>query len=143
MELERENGIKALGKVLKQGKNCETIERYVYESCRECPENYKWYLYQTIGFLLQDIKSLKKVGKDIKEKRIGWNSPMYNGIASKIKEHDEYIVKPFDVVDGVVTCPKCGGSKTWSIQKQLRSGDEGMTTLSRCVTCGNHWSYSG
>lgn len=140
--MDRDTGKKILGKVLKQGKNCETIEKYVHDAS-ETPEQYKWYVYQTVGFLLQDIKSLKKVGKDIKEKRIGWQSPMYDQISSKIKEHDDYIVKPFDVVDGVVTCPKCGGSKTWSIQKQLRSGDEGMTTLSRCVTCGNHWSYSG
>lgn len=143
MSIDRVKGKTALGKILKQGKNAETVEKYIYETCKDDPEKYTWYIYQTAGFLLQDVKTLRKVAKDVKEGRIGWKSPMYDPIASKIQEHDEYIVKPFDVVDGVVTCPKCGGSKTWSIQKQLRSGDEGMTTLSRCVTCGNHWSYSG
>ena len=56
---------------------------------------------------------------------------------------DDYLTKPFEVVDGVVTCPKCQGMKTWSVQKQTRSSDEPMTTFSRCALCNHQWSYSG
>ena len=86
---------------------------------------------------------MKNIATDLKKGNVGWKNPLYNNIESKIQEHDDYIVKPFEVVDGVVKCPKCQNSKTWSVQKQTRSSDEPMTTFSRCVTCGHQWAYSG
>jgi len=95
-------------------------------------------LYQIIGEIMKT--SEKEVLKNIKKGKTGWNSVIYDEIRDEIKEHDDYIVKPFDVVDGVTKCGKCGSHKTWSFQKQIRSSDEPMTTFSRCVDCGNTWS---
>jgi DNA-directed RNA polymerase subunit M/transcription elongation factor TFIIS len=150
MSIDRQKGISALSLVLKQPKNCETFEKYIYnylltsKDDSSTKENlYQWYIYQVVGLLLKDISNMKNTFKIVKEGKIGWDSPTYDLISSKIQEHDEYIIKPFEVVEGVVQCGKCGSKKTWSIPKQMRSGDEGTSTISRCVECGNHWVYSG
>jgi DNA-directed RNA polymerase subunit M/transcription elongation factor TFIIS len=137
----REEGIRALQTIISE-KNSGVVDEFLYRRSGDDARLYKWYLYQTVGHILEDTRKLKEIVKGLKKGKIGWKAPEYDTVASKLQEHDEYIVKPFDVVDGVVTCPKCSSSKTWSIQKQLRSGDEGMTTLSRCVECGNHWSVN-
>lgn len=104
-------------------------------------ENYKRNLYQVYGLLLTQNKS--NVIQTIKNKKLGWESEMYDNISNKLKEYDDYLVKPFEVVDGVVECPKCHCKKTWSVQKQTRGSDEPMTTFSRCVECNHQWAYAG
>ena len=146
IKMNREKAILALSTVLKQPKNCEVFEKYIYNyviSKEQSEEIYYWYIYQTIGLLIQDISNMKNTLKLVKQGKMGWETPIYDSISSKIQEHDEYIVKPFDVVEGVAQCGKCGSKKTWSIAKQMRSGDEGTSTISRCVECGHHWVYSG
>jgi len=148
MSIDRQKGIKALSSVLKSEKNCQMFEKIIYNLCSkedsvECELKYNWYIYQVVGLLLQDIGNMKMYFGDVKAKKIGWNSTTFDSVRSKIVEHDEYLVKPFDVVEGVAQCGKCGSKKTWSIAKQMRSGDEGTSTISRCVECGNHWVYSG
>jgi DNA-directed RNA polymerase subunit M/transcription elongation factor TFIIS len=145
--IDRQKGITALSYALKQLKNCETFEKYIYNHVESsnsiCSEKYNWYIYQTVGLLLKDSSTFKNTFKNVKDGKIGWDSTIYESISSKIKEHDEYLVKPFEVVEGVAQCGKCGSKKTWSIAKQMRSGDEGTSTISRCVECGHHWVYSG
>ena len=146
IKMNREKAILALSSVLKQPKNCEVFEKYIYNyviSKEQSEEIYYWYIYQTIGLIIQDISNMKNTLKLVKQGKMGWENPIYDSVSSKIQEHDEYIVKPFDVVEGVAQCGKCGSKKTWSIAKQMRSGDEGTSTISRCVECGHHWVYSG
>lgn len=99
--------------------------------------------YQTCGLLLQQKYDNKDILKQLKKKKVLWSSTSFEQIESKLQEHDQYLVQPFDVVDGVVECPKCKKSKTWSIQKQTRGADEPMTTFSKCVSCGFSWAYAG
>jgi DNA-directed RNA polymerase subunit M/transcription elongation factor TFIIS len=40
---------------------------------------------------------------------------------------------------GLHTCRACGSKETISVQKQLRSADEPMTTIITCVACGKTW----
>jgi DNA-directed RNA polymerase subunit M/transcription elongation factor TFIIS len=115
------------------------FEEAVYNKIQD-PDTYTWCIYQIIG-LLSVGGEKKQVLKEIKKGKVGWKSPSYDAIASKIEEYDEYLVKPFEVVEGVVECGKCHSKKTWSVQKQVKSGDENMTTFSRCVMCGNQWSF--
>lgn len=148
MSIDRQKGIKALSSALKSEKNCQMFEKIIYNLCKESqsPDSefkYNWYIYQLVGLLLQDIGNMKMYFGEVKAGKIGWNSTTFDSVRSKIVEHDEYLVKPFDVVEGVAQCGKCGSKKTWSIAKQMRSGDEGTSTISRCVECGNHWVYSG
>jgi hypothetical protein len=143
MSIDRQKGIQALSSALKSKKNCEMFEKIIHDLVQEDEYKYNWYIYQLVGLLLQDIQNMKVYFKDVKAGKIGWDSTTYDSVRSKIIEHDEYLVKPFDVVEGVAQCGKCGSKKTWSIAKQMRSGDEGTSTISRCVECGNHWVYSG
>lgn len=146
METEiRQTGICALQTVMTKKENCEVFEKYIYEQVKEegDEEIYKWIIYQVVGLLLQDMSTMKSTLKEVKKGKIGWNSTTYDNIRAKLDEHDDYIVTPFEVVDGVLSCPKCHGTKTWSVQRQQRSCDEPMTTFSKCVNCGNSWAYAG
>jgi len=142
-EIDRNKGVKCFSFVLKHEKNCILLEKYIFEKCKNNIDKYNWFIYQTIGMLLKDKQNMRNICNNVKEGNIGWKSPVYNDIAFKIEEHDDYLLKPVEVVEGVSTCPKCKNNKTWSIQKQVRGSDEPMTTFSRCVTCDYQWSYSG
>ncbi len=66
-------------------------------------------------------------------------SPVFN---AQRKEEQEYITnmtRTLNVEESVHECPRCKYTKITVIQKQLRGGDEGMTTLLRCTKCGNEW----
>ena len=105
-------------------------------------KNQTKYVYQVIGDILQG-KPTEEIKKNIMTKKIGWKHPNYNNIQNLINEHDEYMLHPFDVADGVIQCPRCKSMKTFSNQLQCRSGDEMMTTFSKCVICNYEWTYSG
>lgn len=134
--MDRELSLKVLSTALKSEKNCSVFEKYM------CGQD-KDSLYGVVGLLLKDVGKMKEILKDVKAGKIGWESETYNSISSKIEEFDEYLVKPFEVVEGISECGKCHSKKTWSVQKQVRCCDEPMTTFSRCVECGNQWNYSG
>lgn len=144
--MNRQIGVQALSKVLKQPKNCHIFENYIFEQLEDsenASELYLWCIYQVAGLIMQDISNIKAVATAVKAGKIGWKSPTYDSISDRIDEFDEYLAKPFEVVEGVVECLKCHSKKTWSVQKQTRSSDEPMTTFSRCVECGHQWSYAG
>ena len=42
------------------------------------------------------------------------------------------------ICDGLTTC-ECGSKKVTHVEKQLRSGDEGMTVIAHCTICGKRW----
>lgn len=44
-----------------------------------------------------------------------------------------------DVPEGAYVCKKCGSKKVTTTQEQLRSGDEGATTIYECYECENTW----
>jgi len=134
---------RALNTVLGHPKNVQTFTKYIQKLQTEDEEENIRILYQMVGDIIQNKKNLRDVLGPLKKGKVGWKHPMYDKIDSLIQEHDDYIVKPFEVVDGVVECPKCSSMKTFSVQKQTRSSDEPMTTFSRCVKCGYDWVYSG
>ena len=59
---------------------------------------------------------------------------------NKIKEYNSFILKPFEVDEGVLTCNKCGSNKTYSYTKQTRSGDEATTVFAICSNCNARWT---
>ena len=142
----RQNSLQAFGTILSQPKNCKIFEKYIFALTGDDENTYKWCVYQVVGLLLQnsdDNKNTQRIAKQIKSGKIGWKSSTYKDISGRLEEFDNYLVTPFEVVEGVSQCGKCQSKKTWSVQKQTRSSDEPMTTFSRCVECGNQWSYSG
>ncbi len=144
----RENGMKVLSKVCDSPSARKKMEKRLFLLVKDkenMEELYKRYLIQLVGMLIQEPNSTKIFNKLLKLGRMGWKNPQYTCYQNNIDEHDNFIVHPFDVVDGVVECPKCHKSKTWSVQKQTRSADEPMTTFSKCADpdCGHEWTYSG
>lgn len=141
----REKGIKALGTVLKHDKNIKIIEKYIhnYVKCEisDYEETYRKVVFQIIGDINNNI-NLKTIVKNIKKNLVGWNHPTFTDIKNRIEEHDEFIINPFEVEEGVTIC-KCGSKRVFTYSKQTRGADEPMTTFAKCVFCKASWTYSG
>jgi DNA-directed RNA polymerase subunit M/transcription elongation factor TFIIS len=158
-EVYRETGMKMISEVFKNEKNRKVFEKNIWEHTEvpnqseiEHGEEYLFIMYQICGdMIIDNLSKSEEVPKkgtterlvDIKQKKFGWNSTVFENISKYIEEYDEYLVNPFEVVEGVSECHKCHSKRTWSVQKQTRGGDEPMTTFSKCVDCGNRWVYSG
>jgi DNA-directed RNA polymerase subunit M/transcription elongation factor TFIIS len=137
--MEEEQIQKILETELSQPKNVQLFLKHLLPM--KDRDDFKNILYQVIGDIANE-KSLKETFNCLKKKLVGWNNPCFNNIKTKIIEHDDYLVNPFDLVEGIGECRKCGSKKTFSYAKQNRGCDEPMTTYSWCL-CGNKWSYSG
>ena len=143
-EENRKAGNKALQSVNKiTTKACIKFENKIKDSSTEA-EEYFWKIYQVTGMLLWS-NNPQEIYENIKQGFVGWKNPLYNDIALKIDEFNQYLIKPFEIKEGVLTCPRpgCGSSKAWTVQRQTRSSDEPMTTFAMCVVCGKSWVYSG
>lgn len=145
----RDNGKIALGTILNIPKNVTTIEKYIFDfACstsnnkEQIENNYNEYLYQVIGDILTGNK-LKSILANIKLGKLGWKHSSFEEFDFKIKEQDNFILNPFEVVEGALQCNKCGGKRVFSYQRQCRSSDESSTTFAECVVCKSKWTYSG
>ena len=142
----RLNGFKCLESVLKQSQNIKTVEKYIHTvSCDDTEEydsTYRKILYQTVGDILKGTK-LKNIVVNIKKRKVMWNHSVFTDIKNQIDEHDEFIINPFEVEEGVTECGKCGSGRVFTYQKQTRGSDEPMTTFAKCVKCKANWTYSG
>ena len=143
---DRKKGIKALATVLKQEKNIKIIEKYIHQSALKHSDEYdtmyKKIIYQTIGDIIKG-DNVKILLDNIKNGMVGWKHPIFKNVSHRIEEHDEFIINPFEVEEGVTECRKCGSKRVFTYSKQVRSSDEPMTTFAKCVKCKSNWTYSG
>jgi DNA-directed RNA polymerase subunit M/transcription elongation factor TFIIS len=140
----RSNGKLALATVLKQEKSINIIEKYINKNAKKKEDYdsvYKKILYQTVGDILKG-KDLKILVNDLKKEMVCWNHCVFTNMKNRIDEHDEFIINPFEVEEGVTIC-KCGSGRVFTYQRQVRSCDEPMTTFAQCVECKAKWKYSG
>ena len=98
-------------------------------------------IYQAVGDVING-KPSAKILADLKAGKRGWRHPDFERITLVVKERDDFIVTPFEVEEGVLTC-KCGSKRTYSYQRQIRSLDEPTSTFAQCVVCKRTWIYSG
>lgn len=142
----RINGKKALGTVLTQEKNIDTIEKYVYQisskNDSELEENYNRNLYQIIGDIIDEVK-LKTILENIKNNKLGWNHPSFDEMNICVAEQNDFIKNPFEVEEGVFQCKQCGSKRVYSYAKQDRSCDEGTSVYAQCVACKAKWRERG
>lgn len=141
----RESGKLVLATVLKHEQNIRIVEKCIHKNSKNAnkyDEMYQRILYQTVGDILNG-GNLKSVVKNIKNELVGWDHPVFKDIKHRIEEHDEFIVNPFEVEEGVTKCNKCGSERVFTYQKQTRGADEPMSTFAKCVKCKSQWSYSG
>jgi DNA-directed RNA polymerase subunit M/transcription elongation factor TFIIS len=140
--MSRDTGKDALNTVLKNEKNINVLEKSAFEKSGGEEDLY----YELIFGIIMDIKNGKKLQdilKSFKDDKYMWNREEFEETKYRQREQDDFIVNPFEVEEGVLTCTKCGNSRTFSYTKQTRSADEPMTTFATCMTCKNKWTYSG
>jgi len=124
------------------GKNITVLEKAIFDYSSE-EKVYKDVLLEIL-LLLGKGTSLSIIVKSLKNKTMGWFAhPDFNEVVFKQKEQDDFTISPFQVEEGVLKCPKCGGCKSFSYSKQTRSADEPMTTFATCALCKHKWTYSG
>ena len=142
----RINGKNALKTVLKQEKNIETLEKYVYQISSQnklnIEENYNSNLYQIIGDIIDEVK-LKSILENIKKNKIGWEHHTFDEMNICISEQNDFIKNPFEVEEGVFQCKNCGSKRVYSYAKQDRSCDEGTSVYAQCVACKSKWRERG
>lgn len=148
MELEfdkmdyREKGKKALELVFQNPNNANIIERYIHNITKS-EEDYVTIVYETIGIYIKTGKKdgLESLLKSLYQNKIGWDHTFWDEYRHKRDEVESFLTTPFEVEEGVLECGKCGSNRTISYQKQLRSADEGSSTISQCATCKNRWIH--
>jgi len=124
-----------LSNYIKSQKNISIFEKNILK--------YDESLIRTILYeIIIDIQNqveLKTILAKIKTGDYIWSNDQFNDIKQTIVEHDNFILCPFEVDEGVLECNKCGSKKTFSYSKQTRSGDESTTVFATCVQCKSSW----
>jgi DNA-directed RNA polymerase subunit M/transcription elongation factor TFIIS len=120
------------------------LEELVYTKSKDS-KSYRNILSDIHTFVTIDNKSYSDVVKLLNDERFMWNHPKLDDISTVQNEIFSYIENPFEIVDGMFKCPKCGNTKTVSYSKQTRSSDEGMSTFVFCTNrlCKHGWMYRG
>ncbi len=134
----RDTGKEALGLYLKNAKNIEAFDKLIYEISEDNEGKYNEILLEVISYIAEK-KSLKEIVEILQDEEIGYNSQHFDDIRFLQEEQDNFIIKPFEIEEGVLECGKCGSKKTFSYSKQTRGGDEGTTVFAECASCGNRW----
>lgn len=138
----RTAGKKVISTVLKNEKNISIVEKNIYEKVGSDEEKYKEVIFSVV-LDIKNGKKLQDIISSIKSEKYIWGRDEFEDTRFKVQEQDDFIINPFEVEEGVLTCTKCGNSRTFSYTKQTRSADEPMTTFATCMTCKNKWTYSG
>ncbi len=133
----RDNAIKVLGSVIKNNNNVRKLENKIH-SITNNQDEYRLLILEIMenkrkGKSAKEIMSMLKEGSYLENRE---ECVIYK---NKIKEHDAFLVKPFEVEEGVLVCGKCNSNRTISYTKQTRSGDESTTVFATCYDCNNVW----
>lgn len=153
--MDRKKHQKEINDIVKDTKLSKVIEESIYKWTDDYMESNMTPEFMKENFYLDKLSDILK-NLDIK-----YNSYLLDAIKNnKIKPEDIAFLKPeeifpekFDALlkkkkleqaikDNKATsdafkCPKCKKRKCTIDQKQLRAGDEPMTTIVTCVECGN------
>lgn len=82
---------------------------------------------------------LDKTLHKLKHRSLIWSSDIFSEEKAKIDEENDFMVNPYEMSEGVLTCGKCECKFIFSFTKQTRSADEPMTTFARCSNCAHRW----
>lgn len=145
----RDKGKNILQKVFTKEQNVIIFEKNIYETTNKSLKKYESFedlylfnIYQIINYINKKKLTLQEVLKIIKDDKLNWNSFFYKDILDKEIEQDNFLIKPFEIEEGVLEC-KCGSKRVYSYSKQSRSADEPMSTYATCMACKSQWVYSG
>src|SRR5574343_260451 len=82
----------------------------------------------------------KNIDSMLKKNQLLWNHPTFALAKVKLEEENDFIICPYEISEGILTCRKCGCKKIFSFTKQTRSLDEPTTVFALCSQCGNRWA---
>ena len=133
----RQLGVQVLSKYISSEKNVKLLEKKVNE-ISDNQSDYRKLLLELVKHK-RDGMSSKDILKLLKSKKVLEYGSAYEEYRMKLKEHDGFLIKPFEVDEGVLECGKCGSNKTISYTKQTRSGDESTSVFVLCYNCNNKW----
>ena len=69
-----------------------------------------------------------------------FEQPIFDSARKKVKHIKGQFEKPQEPFENsLYTCFKCERNKIFSIAKQVRSADEGMTVFNECQVCHNKY----
>ena len=127
---------------IKSEKNINILSNKILEICNNNEKLCKTVVFQIITDL-KNKKKLQDILNYLKEKKILWKHFDYTDIIAEEEEQDNFIIQPFEIIEGITQCNKCGSNRVFSFTKQTRGGDESSTTFNECLQCKSKWSYSG
>lgn len=136
----RSKGKLALGIHIKNNSDINLIENEIFNHAVTTDE-YKLIIQEAIGLFKQN-NDIQKLHTDIKENKYLYGHSRFDKIRKRIQEYNNFIIKPFEVDEGVLTCNKCNSNKTYSYTKQTRSGDESTTVFAICSNCNARWTIN-
>lgn len=137
MDTIRLKGKTALSLIMDKENNINIFEKNIFNKCLTTDE-YKLIIQDVIN-LYRKGKNLNELLDIIKNSEYLYMNNRFDNIRYKIEEYDSFILKPFEVEEGVLTCNKCGSNKTFSYTKQTRGGDESTTVFAICSNCDARW----
>ena len=133
----RQLGKKVLKTVIQNENNVLKLENKI-EKLSSNQDEYKMIIQEVVNHRRNGLGS-KQIMSRLKNGVCLNNTEEYDEFRRKVKEHDEFLVKPVEVDEGVLECGKCGSKRTISYSKQTRSGDESTTVFALCYDCNNRW----
>ena len=140
--MEKEQDIDIEHFLTKKNKKCiKVINKFLNNKIKN--EDKNRITLQVIEDLKSNNKTFQKVILDLKSNQYSWNHSCFSDSHFNETEILEYLIKPFEVEEGVLCCIKCKSKRSYSYQKQTRSADEPMSTFATCANCGYSWKYSG
>ena len=125
--------------VMKSQKNIDLFSKNLSKVWKD-EEERKDVIYET-AFALKSGVPINTVLNEIKTCETFWDFSNFSKYLLLLKEKDDFLTKPISVEDGVLKCPKCGFSKTFTYSTQNRSGDEATSVYGICRNgkCGHKW----
>lgn len=130
-----ENAEVALSSFIRKPSNRRNIALAIWKQSARDKEYANYLLYEIFAEYLVSPK-LDEVYASIRQKQLGWAHTAFSKFEEHQKEHDDFLVKPPELEEGVIQCSRCGSKKTFSFSKQTRRADESATVFVRCAECG-------
>jgi DNA-directed RNA polymerase subunit M/transcription elongation factor TFIIS len=85
------------------------------------------------------LENMSKAISYLKKNKLLWSHDSFSKEQKKIEEENDFMVCPYEISEGVLTCKKCKCRKIFSYTKQTRSMDEPTTVFAFCSECGFKW----
>lgn len=119
--------------IIKNKQNRKNIYEHLKKKCKNETEMYlKFYelyceftSFPNKEYLLQQLKNDNFL----------YNHQDFADIRDIVREEEEFITKPPELSEGILSCKFCMSRKTLSYEKQTRSSDEQSTIFVKCLEC--------